>query len=210
MVASKPVPTILILEAASSLASFSGSVFGFQSPSGCDLDVKLDKILLKLREIAETVQSIGHLVQCTQIKQNYREISTKITTLLNIYHAFYRAKNRIVQENVRNAIISRCNDHTEGIHQIYSLFLIILENDEVVDFLKNCAHYESEKVSIWSDTVKNLASLITIVIKGCEEAYNHTTQFDPPRFEKEVKELIQYYSEVTNLKEFVKDQGLFG
>jgi len=79
-----------------------------------------------------------------------------------------------------------------------------------VDFLKNCAHYESEKVSIWSDTVKNLASLITIVIKGCEEAYNHTTQFDPPRFEKEVKELIQYYSEVTNLKEFVKDQGVFG
>jgi hypothetical protein len=79
-----------------------------------------------------------------------------------------------------------------------------------VDFLKNCAHYESEKVSIWSDTVKNLASLITIVIKGCEEAYNRTTQFDPPRFEKEVKELIQYYNEVTNLKEFVKDQGVFG
>jgi len=46
MVASKTVPAILILEAASSLASFSGSVFGFQSPSGCDLDVKLDKILV--------------------------------------------------------------------------------------------------------------------------------------------------------------------
>lgn len=94
------------LEAASSLASFSGSVFGFQSPSICDLDVKLDKILVKLREVAETVRSIGHLVQCTQIKQNYRELSTKITTLLNIYDAFYRVKNSIGKENVRNAIIS--------------------------------------------------------------------------------------------------------
>ncbi|CAF1070683.1 unnamed protein product [Didymodactylos carnosus] len=199
-----------ILKAASDLASFAGSVFGFQSPSTCDLDVKLDQILVKLKEIAEIVRSIGHLVECAQIKQNYREISTKLTTLLNIYEAFYRAKNKIGRENVRNAVISRCNDHTEGIHQIYSLFLIILGNDEVVDFFKHCAHYKSEKVDIWSGNIKNLASLIAIVIKGCEEAYNHTTQFDPPRFEKEVKELIQYYSEITNLKEFVKDQEVFG
>ncbi len=199
-----------ILEAASHLASFSGSVFGFQSPSTCDLDAKLDQILAKLKEIAETVQSIGHLVQCTQIKQNYRELSTKLITLLNIYEAFYRAKDRRGRENVRTAVISRCNDHTEGVHQIYSLFQIILSNDEVVDFFKNCAHYESEKVHIWSDKVKILASLITIVIKGCEEASKHTTQFDPPRFEKEVTELIRYYSEITNLKEFVKDQGVLG
>lgn len=48
----------------------------------------------KLREIAKTVQSTEHLIECTPIKQNYREISTKLTTLLNIYEAFYPAKTK--------------------------------------------------------------------------------------------------------------------
>ncbi|UJR18518.1 hypothetical protein I4U23_005425 [Adineta vaga] len=100
MMLTKTVTPKQTLEAASSLASFTGSVFGFRSPSICDLDMKLDKILVKLREISEIVRNIGHLVQCTQIKQNYRELSTKITSLLNIYDAFYRVKNRIGKENI--------------------------------------------------------------------------------------------------------------
>lgn len=199
-----------ILDATSSLALFSGSIFGFHSPSMCDVDVKLDQILVKLKAIAGTLGTIGDLVQCTQIKGNYREISTKIIALLNIYDAFYRVQNRNGKESVRNAIVSRCNDHTEGLHQIYSLFQIILGDGEVKDFLKSCAHYELERVNLWSDSVKYLASLIIIVIKGCEEAYNHTAQFDPPRFEKEVKEFIRYHNEITYLKEFVQDQGVFG
>ena len=197
-------------EVASKLASFYGSIFGFRSPSTCDLDVKLEQTMGKLREIAKTVQSTEHLIECTPIKQNYREISTKLTTLLNIYEAFYRAKNEIGRENIRNTIISRCNDHTEGIHQIYSLFLIILGHDEVVDFFKHCAHYESAKVTIWGEKIRNLASLIAIVIKGCEEASNGTTQFDPPRFGEEVKELIHFHRKNTNLEQFIKDQGVLG
>ncbi|CAF3513673.1 unnamed protein product [Rotaria socialis] len=193
---------------ASKLASLTGSIVGFQSPTTCDLDAKLDQILQKLHEIARDVQSLGPLVECTQIKNKYDSLLAKIQAILHLLNHFretIEAKNE-----TRIKIISRCNDHTEGIHQIYTMLLILLENYEVVNFLKNCARYESEKVNIWSDKVMKLASLITLLIKICEEANNYVTEFDPPRFEKEVIELIQYYSEITNLKEFVADQGVLG
>ncbi|CAF3605613.1 unnamed protein product [Rotaria socialis] len=189
---------------ASALASFTGSLFSFHSPTTCDLDAKMDQLLVKLNKIIDKVDNIGTVVECAHIKQHYREIKLKIRPLLSVFHDFYKTNEK---EEARQEIISRCKDHTQGIRTIHSTFLTLLDNDAVVDYFKNCARYESENINIWGSKVNELTQTIIGLFKGCEEASDSVTQFDPPRFEKEVKELTQFYSEVTNLEEFVKDKN---
>ncbi|CAF4929217.1 unnamed protein product, partial [Rotaria socialis] len=188
----------------SALASFTGSLFSFHSPTTCDLDAKMDQLLVKLNKIIDKVDNIGTVVECAHIKQHYREIKLKIRPLLSVFHDFYKTNEK---EEARQEIISRCKDHTQGIRTIHSTFLTLLDNDAVVDYFKNCARYESENINIWGSKVNELTQTIIGLFKGCEEASDSVTQFDPPRFEKEVKELTQFYSEVTNLEEFVKDKN---
>jgi hypothetical protein len=194
-------------QAVSSIAAVPGSLFGFQAVSSCDLDSKLDLVLEKLQEIAEKIKSIGSLLECTQMKQNYPDLVLKIKTLLNLYHIFYQPNKK---EEAREELKSRCKDHTEGINKIYNMFLNLLDKDQVVDFFKNCAGYQSINVNIWSGKIKQLAFTIMLLIQGCEEVYDGITDFDPFQFINEVENFTHYYSETTNKDEFVKDQSVFG
>ncbi|CAF4997677.1 unnamed protein product, partial [Rotaria socialis] len=67
----------------SALASFTGSLFSFHSPTTCDLDAKMDQLLVKLNKIIDKVDNIGTVVECAHIKQHYREIKLKIRPLLS-------------------------------------------------------------------------------------------------------------------------------
>jgi len=191
------------LEVVSSIFGLTKSIFAFAIPSTCDLDKKLDKILSKLDKIIEQIRDVSLLVLCIQKEQNYENMAQKIKSLLHLFHAFYQNRQDKARENIK----SRCNDHTEGIHQIFSMFQTLLDKTKVVEFFKNCAAYQSKEVNKWADQIKQTALVIMLLVKGCEEAYNCTTQFDPTRFMKEVEEHTQYYSEIINLEEFVKDAG---
>ena len=58
------------LQVASSIVGLTRSIFGFDTPSTCDLDTKLDKVFSELHEIINKINNVGLLVSCTQIKQN--------------------------------------------------------------------------------------------------------------------------------------------
>ena len=191
----------------SSIVGLIKSIFNFNKPSICDANEKLDTILAKLVIMMEEISNLSPFIECKHIEQNYRDLSTKIKSLIGLFRHFQQTKRR---DTARQAIISRCEDHDRGIHEIYHMFTKLLEKEEVVAFLKNCAHYRSEHVNVWMSKIKQTAFTIMLLVQGCEEAYNGTTQFDPTRFMKEVDDFIQYYNEITNLEEFVKDKGNLG
>lgn len=194
-------------EFVSSIVGLTKSIFSFNTPSICDVSEKLDSVLSKLTVMMEEISNLSPFIECKHIEQNYRDLSTKIKSLIGLFSHFHQTKRR---DKARQAIISRCEDHERGIHEIYHMFTKLLEKEEVVVFLKNCAHYQSENVNLWTIKIKQTAFTIILLVQGCEEAYNGTTQFDPTRFMKEVEDFTLYYHEITNLKEFVKDKGNLG
>jgi hypothetical protein len=192
----------------SSTISLLGSVFGFKSPTMCELNQKIDLILVKLDQISNEIKIIGDKVECTSIKQDYRnEIAKKSEHLLN---QFKQYEITHLKQEAKKSIIETCMHRTEGISTILSSFYMLLKNENVIDEFKYCCHYQKQKADKWALKIRQFSILFVLIVGWCEDAYGYETDFDPHTFIQDVEKRVNYHLEFTLLESFVNDPGSNG
>ena len=211
----KPDPSVIfskvrfITNFGSLVSGLVGSVFGFKSATTCDIIVKLDEILSKLGEISSKIDLLETVVECVSLKESYKTIKRHISRLENTLTEYNNAKS----DASLKSVVSRCNDNSEGIDKILSLFQsLFFDENEMKDVFKNCGHYRSDKVGSWIENMKLVFIRMTTLIKFCSEA-NGNNIFERTRlkaFETDYNSIVGYYVEQLVPDIFVNDQSATG
>lgn len=191
-----------ILGLGSNIIGLLQSVFGFNSPTTCELDQKLDLILWKLDEISKEIKNT---VECSNIKQDYRnDILKKSIHLISLFSQ--HQKTPFKEESKKN-IIETCLDKTEGISKIMSSFNIILQDDFVIDEFKNCYEYKKNEIDKWAQKIRRFTLVFVSLVLWCEDAYGYETDFDPYTFIQDTEKKVNFHMEFTLIESFVNDKS---
>ncbi|CAF0712306.1 unnamed protein product [Brachionus calyciflorus] len=163
----------------SNIAGLTGSIFGLNSDSTCEIHRKVDKILTEVIRISGDVKKIQQGIDGFIIRKSYHDLSGKMETFLNLLkeHAVTPYKNE-----TKNDLKKNCLDTNSGINKIYSDFKILMKSENVIDYLKNVARYESKKIDHWIRQTTVFAFDLALIVKGCEEALNQLTNINLKEF----------------------------
>ncbi|RNA33271.1 hypothetical protein BpHYR1_014933 [Brachionus plicatilis] len=191
-----------LLGLGSNFVGLLSSVYGFNSPTTCELNQKLNLILWKLDEITKEIKNT---VECSNIKQDFRNnILKKSTHLISLFIQHH--KTPFKEESKKN-IIETCLDKTEGISKLLSSFNIILQDDLVIDEFKSCYEYKKNGIDKWAQNIRKFTLVFVSLVRGCEDAYGYETDFDPDAFIQDIEKRINFHMEFTLIESFVNDQG---
>ena len=213
-------PASFITNVGSKMFELLFDLSGSSAPSTCDLMVKLDEILNKLDIISNKIDALGLVVECVSSKANYKNLKDYISRLENTLAAYNNAKNNSLrsvsspagynnelEEDLLRRVASLCNDNSEGIDKILSLFQsFFFDEDEMSNVFKNCAQYESKKSGDWINNMKVIFIRIITLIKFCSDANRDYRFIDHlKQLEKQYNLFVTYYVEQLIPEMFAND-----
>ena len=196
------------IEFASQVAAVAGSAFGFKAVTTCDIMVKLEEILSKIKEISDKIDVLTTVVECVVLKESYKTIKKNLARLLNSF--IEHAKEKTVAS--LKSVVSRCNDNSEGIDKILSLFQsFFFDENEMRDVFKNCGHYRSKDSTDWMGNMQRVFKSITTLIMLCSDVNgDYTFKNRLKAFEKDYNSFVTYYVKQLIPETFVNDQSSTG
>lgn len=174
-----------------SISGLTGSIFGFNSDSTCDIHNQLSKLYDKIIKISSDIFDMKFDIEGQDIKRFYTDLSSKIKRFLNLFKQHTIASYK---DDVRNQFKKQCEDINSGISKIYDDFLFIMENEKAIEFLKNRAKYKQKEINKGKQQVLTMCFDISFIIRGCEEALVKSSNIDLINFYLVTKANLDYFN----------------